>query len=91
MLEDAKSYLSKKAQSLDLGRGEALVEIQNLLEQRFPKRTRAKSLNNGVLKVITPSAAVASELRLTQVALIKDFNTQTAYTIERLQISVTSL
>ena len=91
MLEDVRLYLKKKAQDLDLDRADVLVAIQALLDKNYPAKTKAKSLNAGVLKIITSSAAVASELRLRQAELIKQFTETTTRPIERLNIQITDL
>jgi hypothetical protein len=71
MSDDTRDYLKKKAEQLRLDRGDALTDIQTELEKRYPGQVRAVSLNDGVLRLITPSSGVASELRLGQVELIK--------------------
>ncbi len=91
MLEDVRLYLKKKAQDLDLERADVLVAIQALLDKNYPAKTKAKSLNEGVLKIITASAAVAGELRLRQAELIKQFTETTTRPIERLNIQITDL
>lgn len=60
-------YLQKRAGELDLGRGNALVEIQEQLNNLYPGRVRAKSLKDGELTITTPSAGVAGDLRMKQV------------------------
>lgn len=86
MLENARQYLARKAQKLDLSRGQALAEIQKLLDSRYPGMTHAKSINEGVLKVQVESSAVASELRLNQVDIIKQANVCQTHVIERIYI-----
>ncbi len=91
MQEDAKSYLARKATQLGLDRAEALVGVQGVLDAHYKAQTRAKSLHNGVLKVATESAAVASELRLNQINLIKEIleKIPPTYQITRLHIVIT--
>lgn len=91
MLDNSKYYLQRKAQELDLNRADALKTIQKLLDERYPNKTRAKSLNEGVLKVTTISAPVASELRLQQSQLVPLFTEATARHIQRLHIQITDL
>lgn len=91
MQDDLKIYLKRKAATLDLDRGAALKKIQGLLDKDFPAKTKAKSLNEGVLKIITPSASVASELRLRQEQYIPVFTQATTRSIERLHIQITTL
>lgn len=56
-------YLDKKAQKLDLGRGDDLSRAQALLDEWYPGKVRAQSLNNGKLVVVTMSSSLANELR----------------------------
>lgn len=93
MQDDAKSYLKRKAKQLDLDRGDALKKLQAELDAQYAGKTRVVSLNDGVLKVQTPSAGVASELRLNQVALLKDLEAAASfkYPIKRLYIQITSI
>lgn len=56
-------YLDKKAQKLELGRGDELAEVQKLLDSWYPDKCRAQKLNNGKLTIITISSSVANELR----------------------------
>lgn len=92
-MEDAQSHLRRTARRLDLGRGEALMAIQKQLDRLYPGQTRTISLNDGVLKVATLSAAVASELRLRQVTLIKQWGEaiEFRYEINRLYIQIRTL
>lgn len=91
MLDNANYYLKKKAQELDLDRADALGIIQRLLDEKFPGKTQAKSLNNGVLKVTTISPVVASELRMAQAQLVPKFTEATTRPIQRLHIQITDL
>lgn len=63
---DLGDYLSRKSAELGLERGDQLAEIQNYLDSLYPGQCRAVSINNGVLKITTPNASVASELRMRQ-------------------------
>jgi hypothetical protein len=56
-------YLGKKAQKLDLGRGDDLAQVQKMLDEWYPGKVRAQSLNNGKLVVVTTSSSIANELR----------------------------
>jgi hypothetical protein len=66
--------LDKKRSELGLNRHDELIEIQALLDSWYPNITRAKSINNGVLLIVIKSSSVASDLRLRQIELIKNFN-----------------
>lgn len=59
-------YLEKKTQQLDLGRAGDLVAIQKQLDDWYPGKARAKSLNDGKLVIATMSSSVANELRFKQ-------------------------
>jgi hypothetical protein len=56
-------YLDKKAQQLDLGRQDDLARVQSLLDDWYPGKVKAHSLNNGKLTVVTTSSSIANELR----------------------------
>lgn len=56
-------YLNKKAQKLDLGRGDDLVTIQAVLDEWYPGKVKAHKIQNGKLTVVTTSSSVANELR----------------------------
>lgn len=88
--DDIKIYLKRKAEELDLGRADALGQIQQILDAKYPGKAKAKSLNGGVLKVVTTSAAVASELRLGQATLVPKFIQVTTRPIDRLHIQITN-
>ena len=70
MLEHPRDYLSKRALELGLDRADDLVRVQATLDAWYPDQVRAKLLHQGILRVITPSAAVAQDLRLRQVELL---------------------
>jgi hypothetical protein len=67
---DMDDYLARKRDQLGLDRGDQLSDIQEVLDTWYPGRVRAKSLNDGVLQIVTPSSAIAGELRLRQVELL---------------------
>jgi hypothetical protein len=62
-------YFERKRAELGMERGDVLAQIQATLEQWYPGRVRAKRLHQGVLRLVTPSASVATELRLRQLEL----------------------
>lgn len=66
MPDDTGDYLKKRARELNLGRADLLSEVQAWLDKEYPGKARAVSLNNSALKIITPSASVAGDLRLRQ-------------------------
>jgi hypothetical protein len=70
-VNDLRDYLQKKAAELGLERGDQLAEIQAYLDELYPGQCRAASLNDGVLKITTSSASLASELRMRQTQLVQ--------------------
>lgn len=62
--------MKQKAASLDLDRGDQLVQIQEVLNGIYPGRVRAKQLQDGVLTITTPSSAVANDVRLQQEVIL---------------------
>lgn len=86
MLGD-NDYLQKRAAELGLERGEQLQKIQAHLDGLYPGQVRAVSLNDGVLRLVTPSASVASELRMGQVELL----TRVSLSNTRLAVSVATI
>ncbi len=85
---ELSDYLQKKASQLGLERGDQLAEIQKYLDSLYPGQTRAASLNDGVLKIVTPSASMASELRMNQVSLLKGLDTNNSSRIKKIIIQI---
>lgn len=81
-------YFAKKRAELGLDRGDVLEKIQAVLDAWYPQKVRAKRLHQGVLTLLTPSASVASELRMRQVEFIEACGLSEA---PRLSISISSL
>ncbi len=69
MLESG--YFARKAAELGLDRADTLMAIQTTLDGWYPGQTRVRQLHQGVLRVVTPNASVASALRLRQLELLK--------------------
>jgi hypothetical protein len=65
-VSDIADHLKKRAAEMGLDRADQLAEIQAYLDSLYPGQCRAVSLNDGVLKITTPNASLASELRLRQ-------------------------
>lgn len=80
-------YMAKKRAELGLDREDVLAQIQATLDGWYPGQVRARRLHQGVLRVVTPNASVASELRMRQIELL------TAHELAdtRLAISIGSL
>jgi hypothetical protein len=81
------SYFERKRAELGMDRSDALGSIQEKLDQLYPGQVRAKQLHKGVLRLVTPNASVASELRMRQVELEQIFNISDT----RIAISIGSL
>ena len=69
MIED--EYFARKRAELGLDRADDLARIQTVLDRWFPGQVRARQLHQGVLRLQTPSASVASELRMRQLELFQ--------------------
>lgn len=71
-MNNLDDYLSKKAQQLDLGREAELIKIQQLLDEKYPGKARAKKIQNNILYIQTTSSSVANELRFNQQRYLLD-------------------
>lgn len=67
-------YLDKKAEQLDLGRVDELTQVQKMLDEWYPGKCRAQSLNRGVLRIKVTSSSVANELRFKADYIISSTN-----------------
>jgi len=63
-------YFERKRRELGMDREDQLKTVQRWLDGRYPGQVRARQLHRGVLKLETPSAPVASELRMRQLELL---------------------
>ena len=68
MLED--DYFARKRAQLGMDRADTLGVVQQWLDARYPGKVRARSLHRDVLRLVTPSASLASELRMMQLELL---------------------
>lgn len=89
-MDRAADYLAHRAHQLGLGRAQDIKAAQDLLDRLFPAQTRVESFNGGVLKILTPNASVASELRLRQIQIVDRLNTKERQ-IKKLQIQIRQL
>jgi hypothetical protein len=64
-------YFDKRRQELGLDRYDTLQKVQVWLEKNYPGQVRAVSLNRGVLRLSTSSAALATDLRFKQMYLLE--------------------
>ena len=83
-----RDYLQKRRQELGLERYDVLQKVQQWLEIAYPEQARALSLNNGVLKLVTANASVASELRMRQTELAAHLPDEE---LKRIQIVIGSI
>jgi hypothetical protein len=81
-------YFEKKRKQLGMDRLDTLTAIQLWLDANYPGQARAKQLHLGTLRVITPNASVASDLRMRQVELVQACNLDLS---TRVAISISSL
>jgi hypothetical protein len=65
------AYFERKRRELGMDRGDALSVVQGWLDQHYPTKARAKQLHQGVLRVMTPNASVATDLRMRQMELLE--------------------
>jgi hypothetical protein len=82
-----EEHFAKKRTELGMDREDTLGAAQRLLDAWYPGMARAKRLHQGVLRIVTPNASVASELRMRQVELLAALG----LTETRLAISIASL
>jgi hypothetical protein len=80
-------YFERKRRELGLDRADDLARVQSVLDEWYPGRARARRLHQGVLRVVTPTASVASELRMRQLELLQ----RCALAEVRLMISIQAL
>jgi hypothetical protein len=64
-------YFARKRAQLGLDRASDLERVQALLDSWYPAQAKAKRWHQGVLRVVTPSSSVASELRMRQIELME--------------------
>lgn len=77
----------QKRRQLGMDRQDTLAQIQATLDAWYPGRARAKQLHQGVLRIVTPHAAVAGELRMRQLELLAVHGLETT----RLSISIATM
>ena len=65
------SYFDQKRHQLGMDRADVLERVQQLLDEWYPGRVRARQWHRGVLRLVTPSASVAGSLRMRQMELIE--------------------
>lgn len=84
-------HFERKRSQLGMEREDVLVGLQALLNSWYPGQVRAKKLHQGVLRLVTPSASVAGELRMRQVELLDATQSLAGERPERLAISIGQL
>lgn len=68
---DFSAYFERKRVELGMDRQDTLAQIQAVLDGWYPGMARARRLHQGVLRLETASASVASELRMRQLELFE--------------------
>lgn len=68
---DMDAYFAKKRVELGMERQDVLADVQAKLEEWYPGLAKARKLHQGVLRLETASASVASELRMRQLELFE--------------------
>lgn len=63
-------YFERKRRELGLDRADDLARVQAVLDRWYPGMARARQWHQGVLRLVTPNASVASDLRLRQRELL---------------------
>ncbi len=63
-------YFAKKRVELGLDREDVLVRVQATLDAWYPGQAKARQLHQGTLRIVTPNASVAGELRMRQMELL---------------------
>jgi hypothetical protein len=89
-MNDIGDYLARRSVDLGLDRGNTIAAIQVLLDESYPTLTRVLSVQDGLVRVVTPNASLASDLRLKQLQILPQLQTIDA-TITKLVVSVRSL
>jgi len=75
-VSDIGDHLKRRAAEMGLDRADQLAEIQTYLDGLYPGQCRAASLQDGVLKITTPNASLASELRMRQREILQEFRSR---------------
>lgn len=70
MFETTGDYLKARAAKLGIGRLGAIEACQTEIEKLYPGQIHVLSLNQQILKIATPNASVAQDLRLRQVEIL---------------------
>jgi len=84
-------YFSQMRAKLGMEREDVLTGVQRVLHGWYPGQVRARQLHQGVLRLETPSAGVAGELRMRQVELLDAVEKLAGERPKRLAISIGQL
>lgn len=87
MLERPGDYLKKKARQLGLERGDFITAAQAYMDGRWPGQVRVLSFNGGLVRLVTPNAALASELRLGQLEILRELRRRDP-AVEQLAVTI---
>ena len=84
-------HFERKRSELGMEREDVLVGLQTLLNSWYPGQAKAKKLHQGVLRLVTPSASVAGELRMRQVELLDAAEELAGERPERIAITIQTI
>jgi hypothetical protein len=63
-------YFERKRLEMGMDRADVLSEVQATLDGWYPGQARARQFHQGILRIVTPNASVASALRMRQMELL---------------------
>lgn len=90
-MDSIRDVLKNKARQFDFGRMDDLKIIQLELDRLFDGEARAKTIDSqGIVRIVTDSAAVAGTLRYSQVQLKQALHEQTSVPITKFIIRIGS-
>lgn len=81
-------HFARLRAKLGMDREDVLTGVQRVLDGWYPGLVRARQLHQGVLRLETPSAGVAGELRMRQVELLDAVEKLSGERPRRLSISI---
>jgi len=84
-------YFARLRAKLGMEREDVLGGVQKVLDEWYPGKVRARQLHQGILRLETPSAGVAGELRMRQVELLDAVEQMAGERPKRLAISIGQL
>lgn len=86
-MDSLGDLLKRKADDIDVEARKTELELmQEVLHRHFGDYAQAKKFHNGHLTVKVDSSAMASDVRMSQITLIEEFNRLPEIRVERLII-----